>query len=398
MAPGSDRARDERETPVTVGPGRNAHRQRSVPCQSTVAIYRNTLLPISETFVLAQAQTLCRYRPVFVGLGRAPGLDLGGIPIESLSRDGSRPVRTRFKRGGLLGRQVGRHSPQLVHAHFGPDGLNSVSLAKHLSIPLVVTMHGYDVYQGKEGASAGHRRYLRRRIRLAESATRIVCVSDHMRLYLAELGFPEEKLQTHYIGVDTSGYEHVARVDREPVVLAVGRLVEKKGFEHLIHAMARLQAAGDPSRLVLIGDGPQRSGLTELAHRSLRSFEFLGAQSRREVAAWMRRAALLVVPSVTASNGDREGLPITLLEAFASGLPVVATRHSGIPEAVIDGESGLLVDERQVEPLAGAIGRLVTDHELWVSLSRGARRTVEERFDLQKQTRKLETIYDEVQQ
>jgi glycosyltransferase involved in cell wall biosynthesis len=270
-------------------------------------------------------------------------------------------------------------------------------LQRRLDLPLVVTFHGYDATQRcdlRSGVMAW--RYGRLRHRLVDSANRLLAVSDYIRRRIIALGVPESRIQTHYIGVDLAKFPPAPLEEREPIVLGVGRLVEKKGFEFLIDAMAEVQRSMPDLELVLIGGGDLEADLRERAVEKLGSFRMLGALPPREVISWMRRARILAAPSVVDRSGNTEGLPITILEALASGLPVVATRHAGIPEAVIDGESGFLVDEWDTTALAGRILELARDDAGWQSLSTSSRALVERSFDLTVQTRQLEDVYDQV--
>src|SRR6185437_507604 len=150
----------------------------------------------------------------------------------------------------------------------------------------------------------------------------------------------------HYNGVDLARFPPGS--GGPDLVLFVGRLVEKKGVEILIEAFARARAARPGASLVIIGDGPLRPRLERRAGEGVR---FLGALPPGDVADWMRRATVLAAPSVTARDGDAEGLPNVIVEAAASALPAVGSDHSGIPEAILDGETGFIVPERDAEAL-----------------------------------------------
>jgi glycosyltransferase involved in cell wall biosynthesis len=205
---------------------------------------------------------------------------------------------------------------------------------------------------------------------------------------------PAGKLVVHYIGIDVKRFS--ASFDlRDRIVLFVGRLVEKKGCEYLLRAMTRVRARSGSARLVIIGDGPLRPSLERLAQTEDCGATFLGPQNHAVVREWMNRAAVLALPSVTASNGDTEGLPIVLLEGIASGLPVVATHHAGIPEAITHGENGYLVPERDIDGLATYLHVLLSDSDHARSIARAGRRVAERRFSLTRQCELLDVIYDD---
>lgn len=296
----------------------------------------------------------------------------------------------------LLYYRVRRLDPVLVHAHFGLDGVKALPLARNLRVPLLVSFHGFDATVKDEHARRafyGYRVYLRHRDALKREARLFIAVSGFIRERLLEQGFPPDRTVVHYIGVDTGVFRPDPSIKREPVVLFVGRMVEKKGCEYLIRAMAQVEAALPDAELVLIGDGPLRANLEELAAESLKRYKFLGVQPLDVVRGWMNRALLLCAPSVTASTGDSEGLPTSVLEAQAMELPVVSTIHSGIPEAVVHGETGFLADERDWEALAGYIVRLMEDASLWRRFSQKGRERARTLFDLTQQIHALEEIY-----
>jgi glycosyltransferase involved in cell wall biosynthesis len=365
-------------------------------------IYRDLLLPFSETFIVNQADAMARYEPVFAGRRRVRGVDLGGRVVAVAANggwsDGVRQLRHRLGSPPRdLRASLAAMKPSLIHAHFGPDALSALPLQRSLRVPLVATFHGYDATQEasvRQGAEMWL--YGRRRLALAERSARILAVSEHIRRRLLVLGFPEDLVRTHYIGVDARRFFAAPLAEREPVVLAVGRFVEKKGFEYLIDAMGEVQRRRANTELVLIGSGPLEAQLRRRAAAVLGPHRIFGPAEPQVIRGWMRRARVFAVPSVTSSSGDTEGLPIALLEAMASGLPVVASDHAGIPEAVSDAISGYLVAERDVGGLAARIADLLEDDESWDRFSAASRVVVERTFDLATQTTRLESIYDEV--
>ena len=234
-----------------------------------------------------------------------------------------------------------------------------LALARALRLPLITHLRGYDVTLTRAALIASGRpswsRYALQRGRLMRDGTLFLAVSEALRKQAIALGYPEARTRTHYNGVDLDRFQP-GRRPREPgTVLHVGRLVEKKGTAGLIAALAGMSGA----RLVVIGEGPLRAQLQRQAGALGVKAQFLGAQPADEVATWMRRAALLAAPSVTARDGDAEGLPNVIVEGAACGIPVVATRHSGIPEAVEDGATGFLVREGDPAGLAARIGALL---------------------------------------
>jgi glycosyltransferase involved in cell wall biosynthesis len=372
-----------------------------------VLLFRTELLPLSETFIAAQAGALQRFAPVFAGLRHVPS---GLLPQESsiillthsdaLWNKVQRRLWLRSGNAPSFLRKIEAAAPALIHAHFAVDAAAALPLQQSLNIPLLVTLHGYDVTTSDASlrASAAGRTWLQRRQSLYAHAGLFLCVSDHIRQKAIESGFPEDKLRTHRIGVDLHTFAAEPKAQREPVVLFVGRLVEKKGCADLILAMAHVQTAQRETQLVVIGDGPLRQDLEEQAKRALHKVTFLGLQPSAIVREWIRRACLLAAPSIVASSGDSEGLPIVLCEAQAMGVPVVGYRGPGISEAVADGESGLLVEPGNIRALAAAITALLKNQEQAALLGQAGRRRMESGFDLRQQTARLEEMYEELLQ
>jgi glycosyltransferase involved in cell wall biosynthesis len=307
-----------------------------------------------------------------------------------------------FKSTGIMpapALRLARLQPVLVHAHFGPDGVLAMPLARRLRVPLVVTFHGYDATTRDDYARrsfARHRLYLLRREALKRSAALFVAVSHFIRSRLLAQGFPRERVVVHYIGVDLDRFHGDPAACRESVVLFVGRLVEGKGAAHLLHAMALLRHRHPAFRIVVVGDGPERANLAGLAAELGVQAEFLGTRPAEEIAAWLRRAAILCVPSMTASDGWQEAFGIVFAEAQACGVPVVSYETGGIPEAVGADTGGLLVAEGDWRALAAALDRLLSDEQLRVKLGRAGQERTRTMFDLRRQTERLEALYRRV--
>jgi glycosyltransferase involved in cell wall biosynthesis len=369
-------------------------------------IYRSELLPPSETFVAAQAHALRRYAPRFAGLRRFPA----GLPVDpcesvlltQTDAPADRLRRRLFLATGLAPkfiRALERLRPVLLHAHFALDGAAALPLQKQLRVPLLVTLHGYDTTMADEAlrSTFAGRVFLRRRQELRERVRFFICVSEHIHQQALERRVPESKIRTIPIGVDLNLFapDPLRSRSRDPIVLFVGRLVEKKGCEYLIRAMAQVEAGHPEAKLLIVGDGPLLDPLRAQARAALRHCTFLGSQPPNVVRDLMHRASLMAAPSVVASHGDTEGLPITLCEAQAIGLPVVAFRGPGVAEAVVENETALLVPSRDAGGLAEAISTLLRDDCLAARLAKAGRRRAEALFSLERQTALLEDLYTE---
>jgi glycosyltransferase involved in cell wall biosynthesis len=209
-----------------------------------------------------------------------------------------------------------------------------------------------------------------------------------------------EKIRVIPIGVDLGFFapDPLRSRDLDPIVLFVGRLVEKKGCTHLISAMEQVEARHPSAKLLIVGDGPLLDPLRAQAHAQLRRCTFLGSQPPSVVRDLMYRASVLAVPSIIAADGDTEGLPITLCEAQAIGLPIAAFDGPGVSEAVVADETALLVSQADEGGLADAISRILDDPDMRARLARAGRLRAEENFSLEKQTARLEDLYCEALQ
>jgi colanic acid/amylovoran biosynthesis glycosyltransferase len=253
---------------------------------------------------------------------------------------------------------------------------------------LVTIFHGVDV-SAVIKSDPDHYRFL-----FAEGDL-FLAISRRWCEKLVELGCDPSRLAVHRMGVDVSGIPFRPRqqeLGRPLAILSVGRLIEKKGFAFGLEAMAELAGRGVDLRYDIVGDGPLRESLKKLASDlGIESrVTFHGVQDRNVVAALMAKGDVLLAPSVTAADGDQEGIPVTIMEAMAAGMLVVATNHSGIPELVEQGRSGLLVAERDVAALAEALESLARRPGIWAHMSEAARKAVMQRYEIGRLNAELE--------
>ena len=367
-------------------------------------MFRHNLFKVSEVFISEQARHLTRYRPVYLGRlrqGTAPeGAD--SLAVEDLAPRFALPLAG----WQMLSRSIAPYEcllahrrPALIHAHFGIEGVYALPLAEKLGVPLVTTFHGFDATLSTAGffASPAWAWYPLLRPRLARRGNLFLCASHFIRERLLAQGFPPERLRVNYIGVDCAAVTPRAADEEEAVILHVARLVEVKGTEFLLRAFAHLGPQHAAARLVIIGDGPLRGRLERLAREAgvAARVVFLGALPHSQVLGWMRRAALLALPSVRTASGRVEGLGMVTLEAAATGVPAIGSNLGGIAETIADGETGFLVPERDPTALAARMGELLADTGLRRRMGVAARRRVERDFDITRQTAALETLYDE---
>ncbi|MBT9312515.1 glycosyltransferase [Leptothoe kymatousa] len=372
-----------------------------------ILIYRDQLLPYSETFIPAQVESLCHYEAFYGGSRRLNSIlnQQETVVFDELSQF-SRLWKGLYKVGGIVSPRwltaLRDYNPALVHAHFGSDGGLVAPICKRLNIPLVVTFHGYDATcktpQWTSVRNQGdffRTLILHKRDQALNQAHRIVAVSEFIRHQLLQRGAAAEKVLVHYIGIDRQRFSPTP-MQRRPIVLFVGRLVEKKGVQYLIQAMAQVQRQHPGVELVIIGKGGMQPRLQNLANKLAVQVQFLGQQPPEQVHHWMNRAQIFCGPSIVAKSGDTEGFGMVFAEAQAMGLPVVSFATGGIPEAVIQGETGLLGPEKDTAQLAKNIRRLLEDGALRDKFARAGQAHVAKNFDLHRNTRQLETVYDQV--
>lgn len=283
--------------------------------------------------------------------------------------------------------------PDVLHAHFGPVGamVQGLREAGVVDAPLVTTFYGYDV---SRTPAALYTRLFRR-------ADALLVLGETMRRRLEAMGAPSERIHVHRLGVDLERFVPVAA--RTPVadgalhVLSIARLVPKKGIADALRAVARARAAIPRLRYTIIGDGPLRRDLEAMAGSLgvADCTEFVGWQAQPDVIALARTADVILAPSVTAPDGDAEGTPVAILEAQALALPVVSTRHAGIPDVVRHGESAILVEEHDVDALASAI-QAIADPRVARRMGDAGRALVEQQHDIRRLNASLLARYEDL--
>ncbi len=371
------------------------------------AIFRHTLLPLSETFIAEQIRHLRGVDVVALGI-RHQNSDRFELPATYVVNPEA-GLRGRVRelvyittgRAAALDTAIAREEVDLLHAHFGVEGLYALPFALRHRLPLITTFWGFDATMSRTrlllSGKPAWMRYALFAERLRRRGTLFIAVSEFIRSRLLESGFPPDRTIVHYNGVDVRAFTPPDHETDARTVLSVGRLVEKKGMEYLIEAFARIAGEAPEVRLEIAGDGPLRRPLERLtSERGVSArVTFYGSLPHREVAALMQRSSIICQPSVTAANGDSEGLPTVVLEAAATGKPLIGTRHSGIPEIIADGTTGFLVPERDVAALADRLLILIKSAELRRKLGEAGRKRIEREFDLRKQAKRLEEIYRE---
>lgn len=301
--------------------------------------------------------------------------------------------------GGLDGRDVAQailvalacreRGVAHLHAHFGTVATSVARLAAAIAgIGYSFTAHAKDIYVEYEEAQN-----LDLKLR---DAARVVTVSDYNVAHLARRFGPlADGVVRVYNGLDLDRFAYAPPREGAAEILAVGRLVEKKGFHILVEAVRLLRAEGRDATCRILGAGEEAENLRSQieASRLEGAVTLAGPKPQGAVIEAMRGAAALACPCVVARDGNRDGLPTVLLEAMALGLPCVSTDVTGIPELVRDGETGLVVPEGDPEELALALARLLDDQALRRSLSRRARDLVDREFDVRRNAARLREVF-----
>ncbi len=322
---------------------------------------------------------LCDYLPPLPQLGAAYQRWAG----HAWRRRGDRRLGLAYAE--LLATAASRLAPwDVVHAHFGDHGYR----ARWLGRPLVVSFYGYDF------GLAGDPWWASAYARMFAAASLVVAEAPCATRSLLAMGCPEHKIRLHPLGVDLAALPFRPRFPRLPVrVLFVGRFEDKKGLPDALEALAR---AGSGFQLTVIGDGPDSPRMRAVARQLQIPVEWRGALPHREVRQSLLDADILLAPSRTAASGDTEGgLPVVVLEALATGLPVVGTDHADLPWAIRHGETGLVVPERDPAALAAALRRLAERPERWPIMGALGRNRVKALHDARLQPGRLAALYDE---
>ena len=281
----------------------------------------------------------------------------------------------------LIASELKRLGIGVVLAEYGPTAVAVLPACRAAGVHLAVHFHGYDL--SRSDILETHR--IGYRALFAEAAAMIV-VSASMKRRLEEMAGPSERIFLIPCGVDCELFRAVDAAANPPAFVAVGRFVDKKAPHLTLLAFRQVLEECPESNLVMVGDGPLLPACQELA-KAL-SLEgrvlFTGVLEPPRIVELFGRARAFVQHSVTAPSGDSEGTPVAVLEAGASALPVIATRHAGIPDVVLDGETGLLCDEFDVAGMAAHMIRLVKEPELAARLGRAARERVTANFSAEK--------------
>ncbi len=293
---------------------------------------------------------------------------------------------------------------QLMHSHFGHVGWANAAVARALNIPHVVTFYGFDVNMLPTQDSRWRGRYAE----LFAGVDRVLCEGSHMAARVAELGCGEDRIRVHHLGVELQHIPFQPRSWRPGEtlkVLAAASFREKKGLPYGIEALGRI-ARKMPVQLTIMGDAGSDAAsqaekqriLSAIADSGLAEFtNRVGYQPQSVLWELAHDHHVFLSPSVTAADGDTEGgVPVVLIEMVASGMPVIATRHCDVPDVILEGRTGWLAPERDVDGLEAVMNRWLDQPDAWASMLTAGRKHVEAAYDVRRQGEALAEIYQQL--
>ncbi|GAB4554343.1 MAG: glycosyltransferase family 4 protein [Pleurocapsa sp.] len=343
------------------------------PVQGRKSDSLNTLSPTPASYFWAELQEVALVIPDFWGkLGYGAG-ERASVVYQA----------------AWLAREVRLRGITHLHAHFGSVATSVARLAAHFAdVPYTFTAHAKDIFHDsviledmtrKIGDSAG-----------------VVTVSDYNRRYLQQVyGDVANSVRRIYNGLDLSQFTYASPQQRPPLILTVGRLVEKKGLPILIDACALLREWGCEFQCQIVGVGELTASLTaQIASLGLsETVSLVGARPQNEVFELMQQAAVFAAPYIIGKDGNRDGLPTVLLEAMALGTPCVGTDVTGIPELIRHQETGLIVSQNNAKALAQALQKMLQNPALRVKFASEARKLMESEFDIHTNAAALRKLF-----
>lgn len=344
----------------------------------------------SERFVVDLVRGVTDTRPVVVCGRRHPVPDPPPVPVHALLRLLPRRPEDRLRRAirALLATYAVTHRARLLHAHFGYYAAHTAAVARRLRRPWLVSLHGYDVL-----VMAPHDPELQRIV----TADAVVVPSAFLATVAVERGFPAERVHVIPSGIDVASYEFAersAQVGGVRVTFA-GRFVAKKGVLDAARAMAAAKERHPDLVCRFVGYGQLETDLRAELRRLRLDAAIVDGRAPDAVRSALASTDVVVTPSRTADDGDAESLGLVNIEAQACGVPVLSTRHGGIPDAVAP-DAGILVAEGDVPALSAALIDLVEHPQRWPAMGRAGRAHVERRFALADRVRDVERLYTEL--
>lgn len=358
-------------------------------------IYRQvSCLKRYDTFVICK-ERLCEDKYPFPELEIQPPVRKNFIRRFWLKYVKKEPPIVYRGEYGVINRILEKRSADLIHVYFGHTGVHLLPFMLRSPLPCVVSFHGMDI-QPREDRPG----YVETLKTMLQFLPLVLARSISLKQRLIELGCPEAKIRINRTGIPMHAFPAIQRAfpsDGRWQFVQACRLIEKKGLDVSLRAFAEFTKLFPQARFVIAGDGPLKESLAQQAEEIgiAANVDFAGFLTERQLRELYHASHAFLHPSQMTADQNQEGIPNSMLEAMATGLPVLATYHGGIPEAIRDGETGLLVEERDGDRLLDNMKRLAYEDGLWQRIGAAAAADVRENFEQSAQIAKLEAIYDE---
>jgi glycosyltransferase involved in cell wall biosynthesis len=380
----------------------------SIDNKPVVAVYTQRYLNPTMTFVYRQIKSVMNeFNPIILTPNRIQNLSL--FPYENIyskRKNISGILYRRFKKatGGfaVLSKQQNEYFKNIlienqagiIHAHFGPSGIEIEPLARRLNIPLLTSFHGYDA-----SSLLNNPRYISD-LKVLFKYAEIIAVSNYMAGKLISVGANPDRLNVVYYGIDVEKFPFISRISIAKKIeqnntikfLQISNFAEKKGHKYTILAFAELLKNYNYCKLTLTGSGEKLDDSKKLCSELgiSKNVYFPGILTPDKVNDAFKEADIFLHHSITAQSGDQEGIPNVIMEAMSTGLPVISTYHAGIPELISDGVNGFLVKEKDINGYVKTMEKALDSSD---ELIRNARQTIVQNFNIDNQTKKLCELY-----
>ncbi len=344
-----------------------------------------------KTFIYDEIRSLKKFEPIV--LTEMVG-SLIYNPIELKIYSASDVVF--LKRKSFLKNILIQNEVELIRAFMAYGGMKMWPICKSLNLPLITSFHGLDVSERPKNPI-----FLKRLRELFREGDIFLVRSKSMKEDVVNLGCKPDKIRVLYGGIDIDKFKFLERKKKKndaTKILMCGRFVEKKGFSYGIKAFYNLLNKHNNLELHIVGGGILDKKLKSLVKKLEieNKVFFLGPRAPADIPRVMGKSDIFLSPNVTSRKGDKEGIPNTIKEAMATGLPVVSTFHAGIPELVRNNETGLLLPEKDIDGLTGKLNHLIENRNLRERMGENGRKVIEKKFNLRKRIKELENIYEEI--
>lgn len=361
------------------------------------AHYISSFLPLTENWIYKLLINHKNYKPIVItrsvkNLNLFPFNNIYSLAIKPTWKRYLELIRFKFLGYIPFFKNVcKKEETSILHVHFGYQGIKSIGLKKKLGVPMVCSFYGYDVFKLPK-----QKKYRTAYKNLFQNADKLLVLGPYMKNELISLGCPENKIEIQHLGIDTQKIKFKPRKldPNNPIkILLASSFVEKKGIDITIKALGILKKEF-PFKVEIIGDGLLKESIVALIKENNLENDIVlhGYKPYEFFIDKTYECDIFVQASKTTTDNDKEGTPMSLVDAMASGMPVVSTRHSDIPEIVIDGYNGYLAEENSVDDLVKCLRRIISSDK-FEELSKNARNHIEEQFDASVLAVKLENIY-----